>query len=88
MRASRRPHRGVSLHRRRVAGRVGTQDEVLRGLPGLEEKTRTRLRDFMMAARTMIEGDAAASVATVERIIASEFSDPEGLFYLARHLRT
>lgn len=65
---------------------LGRQDEVLRVLPGLEEKTRTRLRDFMMAARTMIEGDAAASVATVERIIASEFSDPEGLFYLARHL--
>ena len=39
-----------------------------------------------MAARTMIEEDAGASVAAVGRIVASEFSDPEGLFYLTRHL--
>jgi hypothetical protein len=44
------------------------------------------MRDFIMAARTIIEGDAAASVAAVGRIVASEFSDPEGLFYLTRHL--
>ncbi len=44
------------------------------------------MRDFVMAARTMIEGDAAGSVAAVGRIVASEFSDPEGLFYLTRHL--
>ncbi len=40
----------------------------------------------MMAARTMIEGDAAGSIAAVGRIAASEFSDPEGLLYLTRHL--
>jgi hypothetical protein len=44
------------------------------------------MRDFIMAARTMIEGDAASSIAAIERIVASEFSDPEGLFYLTRHL--
>jgi hypothetical protein len=45
------------------------------------------MRDFIIAARTMIEGDAAAgSVTAVARIVASEFSDPEGLFYLTRHL--
>ena len=35
----------------------------------------------MMAARTMIEGDAAASVAAIGRVPSSAFSDPEGLLY-------
>jgi TolB-like protein len=65
---------------------VGRKDEALPVLRSLEEKLKTRMRDFIMAARTMIEGDAAGSVAAVGRIVASEFSDPEGLFYLTRHL--
>jgi len=65
---------------------VGRKDEALLVLRALEEKIKTRMRDFIMAARTMIEGDAAASVAAIGRIVASEFSDPEGLFYLTRHL--
>jgi eukaryotic-like serine/threonine-protein kinase len=65
---------------------VGRQAEALPVLRTLEEKLKTRMRDFIMAARTMIEADAAASVAAVGRIVASEFSDPEGLFYLTRHL--
>jgi tetratricopeptide (TPR) repeat protein len=65
---------------------LGRQDEALRMSLALEEKSKTRLRDFIMAARTMIQGDTPASVAAVGRIVASEFSDPEGLFYLTRHL--
>jgi tetratricopeptide (TPR) repeat protein len=65
---------------------LGRKDEALPVLRALEEKIKTRIRDFISAARTMIEGDAAGSVAAVERIVASEFSDPEGLFYLTRHL--
>jgi TolB-like protein len=65
---------------------VGRKDETLQVLRALEEKIKTRMRDFIMAARTMIEGDAAGSVAAAGRIVASEFSDPEGLFYLTRHL--
>ena len=65
---------------------VGRKNEVLPVLRALEEKIKTRMRDFIMAARTMIEGDAVGSVAAVRRIISSEFSDPEGLFYLTRHL--
>ena len=34
----------------------------------------------------MIENDTASSIAAIDRILASDFSDPEGLFYLARHL--
>jgi hypothetical protein len=40
----------------------------------------------MIAARTLVEGKAAESVAAVNRIAASDFRDPEGLFYLTRHL--
>lgn len=65
---------------------VGRGNEAVVTLRNLEEKVKTRMRDFMMAARTMIEGDAEASVAAVGRIIHSAFSDPEGLFYLTRHL--
>ncbi len=55
-------------------------------LRGLEEKVQTRMRDFMMAARLMIEGDAEGSAAAVGRIVGSTFRDPEGLWYLTRHL--
>jgi len=65
---------------------VGKDGEAVQALRPLEEKTKTRMRDFMGAARTLIEGDAPASIAAVGRIVSSEFSDPEGLFYLTRHL--
>ena len=65
---------------------VGRRDDALPVLRTLEDRIKTRMRDFMMAARTMIEGDSEGSVAAVGRIIDSGFSDPEGLFYLSRHL--
>ena len=40
----------------------------------------------MIAARTLLEGDRVESLAAVNRLLASDFSDPEGLFYLTRHL--
>jgi hypothetical protein len=46
----------------------------------------TRIRDFIVAARALIDGDAAESVAAIGRVTASDFRDPEGLFYLSRHL--
>jgi hypothetical protein len=52
----------------------------------LEARTRTRLRDFMIAARALLENHPAESIAAVERVAASDFRDPEGLFYLTRHL--
>jgi DNA-binding winged helix-turn-helix (wHTH) protein/tetratricopeptide (TPR) repeat protein len=60
--------------------------EVLPALRELEQKTKTRIRDFITAARALIENDASESVAAINRIIASDFQDPEGLFYLSRHL--
>ena len=55
-------------------------------LRDLEQKMPTRLRDFIVAARTLLEGNTAESIAAVGRIVASDFRDPEGLFYLSRHL--
>ena len=65
---------------------VGRRQEAIAQLRALEEKVKTRMRDFMMAARTMMEDDPSASVAAIDRILASGFSDPEALFYLTRHL--
>jgi TolB-like protein/tetratricopeptide (TPR) repeat protein len=65
---------------------IGRGSEAVAALRPLEEKIKTRMRDFMMAARTMIEGDAEGSIAAVGRILNSAFSDPEGLWYLTRHL--
>ena len=65
---------------------VGRGNEALPVLRALEEKIKTRMRDFMVSARALIEGDAAASIAAIGRISASAFGDPEGLLYLARHL--
>lgn len=65
---------------------LGRKAEALAGLRGVEEKFKTRMADFARAARTMIEGDAAGSAAAADRIVTSDFSDPEGLFYLVRHL--
>jgi TolB-like protein len=52
----------------------------------LENKNKTRIRDFIVAGRALLEGDRDESIAAVNRITASDFKDPEGLFYLSRHL--
>jgi hypothetical protein len=44
------------------------------------------MKEFMIAARTLIEGNPAESITAVGRLVASDFRDPEGLFYLTRHL--
>jgi DNA-binding winged helix-turn-helix (wHTH) protein/tetratricopeptide (TPR) repeat protein len=64
----------------------GQKRQAISKLRALEAKVKTRSGDFARAARTMLEGDTAASIAAVERIVSSEFSDPEGLYALARHL--
>ena len=65
---------------------VGRESDAIAALRDLEEKTRTRMRDFMIAARALLEGNAAESLAAVDRLVSSDFRDPEGLFYLTRHL--
>ena len=65
---------------------LGRSQDVLPVLLELEHKLPGRLRDFAVVARTLLEGHAAESIAAVGRIVGSDFRDPEGLFYLSRHL--
>jgi DNA-binding winged helix-turn-helix (wHTH) protein/tetratricopeptide (TPR) repeat protein len=65
---------------------LGRSKEVLPVLLELEHKLPGRLRDFVVVARTLLEGHAADSIAAVGRIVGSDFRDPEGLFYFSRHL--
>jgi hypothetical protein len=65
---------------------LGRGREAVAGLADLEPRTSSRLREFMIAARALLEGKTADSVAAIDRLLASDFSDPEGLFYLTRHL--
>jgi len=65
---------------------LGRSHEVLPVLRDLEQKLPGRLRDFVVVARTLLDGHEAESVAAVGRIVDSDFRDPEGLFYLSRHL--
>jgi TolB-like protein len=65
---------------------VGRRDEAIAVIREVEPKAPPRIRDFVTAARTLLEGDAKESLAAIGRVTRSEFRDPEGLFYLARHL--
>jgi tetratricopeptide (TPR) repeat protein len=65
---------------------LGRGDEALPVLRELEQTKGTRVPGFVIAARTLLEGSTTESIAAVGRIVASGFGDPEGLFYLSRHL--
>ena len=65
---------------------LGRTPEALSGLRTLEETMRSRVPGFVVAARTLLEGNTTESVAAIGRIVASGFRDPEGLFYLSRQL--
>jgi DNA-binding winged helix-turn-helix (wHTH) protein/tetratricopeptide (TPR) repeat protein len=65
---------------------LGRRDEALPILRELEQTMKTRVPGFVVAARALLEGNAAESLAAVKRVVASGFKDPEGLFYLTRHL--
>ena len=54
------------------------EKETLPALRELEQKTKTRIRDFIIAVRALIENDSGESIAAVNRIIASDFQDPGG----------
>jgi DNA-binding winged helix-turn-helix (wHTH) protein/tetratricopeptide (TPR) repeat protein len=65
---------------------LGRGQEALPVLRELEQKMPARFRDFVVAARTLIEGRKMESIEAAGRIAGSDFRDPEGLFYLSRHL--
>ena len=57
--------RGVPLHRRDLARGAGARDAGVPLLRELEYRNPTRMRDFIVAARTLLEGNAAESIAAV-----------------------
>src|SRR4029450_1033269 len=65
---------------------LGQTAETIEELRELEPKTRTRLRDFMIAARTLLEKNVPDTARTIAPSLAPDFRDPEALFSLARHL--
>src|SRR5215813_2124118 len=65
---------------------LGRGREALDALKTLAPKANPRLREFMTAAQTLIEERPGESLEAVNRIVSSDFRDPEGLFYLTRHL--
>jgi len=65
---------------------LGRVAEAVAGLRELESKVPPRVRDFVVAARALFEGNATESRAAILRVIASGFRDPEAFYYLARHL--
>jgi TolB-like protein len=65
---------------------TGKAAEAIAALTELEQNAPARARDIMVAARTLMQGRVADSCAAIHRIATSDFRDPEGLFYLVRHL--
>jgi tetratricopeptide (TPR) repeat protein len=65
---------------------LGRHEAAMPVLRDMESRNTTRFRDFMAAARALLEDNAAESIAAIGRLVDSGFSDPEGLFYLSRHL--
>ena len=65
---------------------LGREHEAIPALRELEKTTWTRMRDFIVAARALLEGKSAESIAAIARIVGSDFRDPEAMFYLSRHL--
>ena len=64
----------------------GRVHAVLPVIRDFESRNPTRIRDFVGAARALLENDKAESIAAVGRVVKSDFRDPEGLYYLSRHL--
>lgn len=65
---------------------LGRSAAAVAALQELEPKVPARVRDFVIAARTLVEGNTAESHAAILRVMASGFYDPEAFHYLARHL--
>ena len=65
---------------------LGRGNEAVPVLRELEAKMPTRRRHMAVAARAFIEGRAADSVAAALGMLSPDFRDPEGRFYVARHI--
>jgi len=66
-------------------GALGRGKEAISRLKAIEQGVH-KVRDFVVAGRALLEGNRVESLGALQRIIESGFSDPEGLFYVARQL--
>ena len=65
---------------------LGRQEEALAALDAHTASVQPLLQEFLGSVHALVEGRAEASVNALKRIIAADFKDPEGLFYVARQL--
>jgi TolB-like protein/tetratricopeptide (TPR) repeat protein len=63
---------------------LGRGTEAIAAMREVEPKITTKIRDLVVAARLLLEGNPGESAAAVTRFVTG-FKDPEGLFYAARH---
>lgn len=64
---------------------LGRGDEAIPVLREMEGKMPTRRRHVVSAALALLEGRTADSVVSMQAMLAPDFRDPEGRFYVARH---
>jgi tetratricopeptide (TPR) repeat protein len=67
---------------------LGRGEAALPVLPRSRGQEHDAVSRLMAAARALLEDNAAESIAAIGRLVGSDFRDPEGLFYLSRHLLT
>jgi len=77
---------GIPYIRNVALGMLGREAEALANLKDVAGRVQTRLQDFLAGALALYEGRSEASADAMRRIVTSDFKDPEGLFYAARHL--
>ncbi len=65
---------------------LGRGEEALPGLCEMEQKMPERRRHLASALRLSIEGRLSESVEEIQRMLSPDFRDPEGRFYVARHV--
>jgi hypothetical protein len=65
---------------------LGRGDDAMSALRDVEQKILTRRRHVVTAAIALLEGRAADSVVAMQAMLSPGFRDPEGRFYVARHV--
>jgi serine/threonine protein kinase/tetratricopeptide (TPR) repeat protein len=64
---------------------VGRTDEAI-ALMRTQEVPENHLKFFLQSARALAQGDRTESIAAIDQILSTSFSDPEGFYYLTRQL--
>jgi tetratricopeptide (TPR) repeat protein len=65
---------------------LGRGEDAMSALRDVEQKIHTRRRHVVTAAIALLEGRAADSVVAMQAMLSPGFRDPEGRFYVARHV--